>query len=26
VLTGVLGQAHALLAVRAAYFDRRRLR
>lgn len=26
VLTGVLGQAHGLLAVRAAYFDRRRLR
>ncbi|GAB2678144.1 hypothetical protein [Kribbella swartbergensis] len=26
VLTGVLSQAHGLLAVRAAYFDRRRLR
>ncbi|MEI8410784.1 MULTISPECIES: hypothetical protein [unclassified Kribbella] len=26
VLTGVLGQAHGLLAVRAAYFDRRRIR
>jgi hypothetical protein len=26
VLAGVLGQAHGLLAVRAAYFDRRRLR
>ncbi|MEU4193250.1 hypothetical protein AB0E69_15240 [Kribbella sp. NPDC026611] len=26
VLTGVLGQVHGLLAVRAAYFDRRRLR
>jgi hypothetical protein len=26
VLSGVLGQVHGLLAVRAAYFDRRRLR
>jgi hypothetical protein len=26
VLAGVLGQAHGLLAVRAAYFDRRRMR